>query len=210
MKKNISSAKNSKELYEIVKRHLNTAKKRGDYIVDRNKCRNFGLIFKDGVCSYSAIDLFCERIFKKSGVKVLTKSVDTLSAENQAIVDEYLKANQYLANLPKDVSEIDADETKRCAETVENLSTKIGEMETIKKDIDIPFYVNPLTKDEFPLICLKDASDEELNLWAQKLVAFIEINKEMLTPAAFSPHSQPDGLQVMKVHTPFWTDIVVR
>lgn len=210
MKRNTTNASTSKELFENIKKYLVSGKEKGYYIVDRNKCSNFGLIFKDGICSYSAIDLFCERIYKKSIVKKLKKNVDTLSDDDQAIVDEYLKATEYLSNLPKDIAQIDADKTNYYSMVANDLPVVIRGIETTKKEIEMPFYVNSISGEEFPLVCLGDATDEEIERWAQKLTAFVEINKELLTPAAFSPYVQPDGLKVMKVNSPLWIDIVVR
>lgn len=210
MKKNVSSATNSTELYKIIKKILMDSAKRGEYIIDRNKCMNFGLIFKDGVYSYSAIDLFCERIFKKNVAKKLKKEVNTLTDDDQAIIDEFLVANNYIKNLPKDISDVDTEKTKYYTMVAHDLKRVVQGIDTIKKEVEIPFYVNELTKDEFPLICLGEATEKEIETWAQRLVAFIEINKEMLTPAAFSPYSQPEGLKVMRVRAPLWTDIIVR
>lgn len=210
MKKNISSATNSAELYKIIRKILMDAAKKGEYIVDRNKCMNFGLIFKDGVYSYSAIDLFCERIFKKSVAKKIKKEVDVLTDEDRDIIDEFLIANNYIENLPKNVSDVDTDKVKYYTMVAHDLKRVVQGISTVKKDLEIPFYINDLTKDEFPLVCLGEATEEELDRWTQKLVTFIEVNKDMLTPASFSPYSQPDGLSVMKVRSPLWTDIIVR
>ena len=59
MRKNFVTAKDSSELYKSIRKELSKAKRNGYYIVDRNKTQNFGTIFREGVSSYSSIDLFC-------------------------------------------------------------------------------------------------------------------------------------------------------
>ncbi len=210
MRKNFVTAKDSSELYKSIRKELSKAKRNGYYIVDRNKTQNFGTIFREGVSSYSSIDLFCERFYKKSVVEVLNKPINTISEDDQAIIDEYIKATDYLENLPKDFNEIDTDKVNYYSMVANDLPTVIRGIEPIEKNVDIPFYVNWLTKEEFPLVSLETATEENLDKWARKLTVFAEVNKDMITPAAFSPYSQPNGLMVMIIRTPQWVDLVIR
>lgn len=210
MRKNFVTAKDSSELYKSIRKELSKAKRNGYYIVDRNKTQNFGTIFREGVSSYSSIDLFCERFYKKSVVEVLNKPINTISEDDQAIIDEYIKATDYLENLPKDFNEIDTDKVNYYSMVANDLPTVIRGIEPIEKNVDIPFYVNWLTKEEFPLVSLGTATEENLDKWARKLTVFAEVNKDMITPAAFSPYSQPNGLMVMIIRTPQWIDLVIR
>lgn len=210
MRKNFVTAKDSSELYKSIRKELSKAKRNGYYIVDRNKTQNFGTIFREGVSSYSSIDLFCERFYKKSVVEVLNKPINTISEDDQAIIDEYIKATDYLENLPKDFNEVDTDKVNYYSMVANDLPTVIRGIEPIEKNVDIPFYVNWLTKEEFPLVSLGTATEENLDKWARKLTVFAEVNKDMITPAAFSPYSQPNGLMVMIIRTPQWVDLVIR
>lgn len=210
MRKNFVTAKDSSELYKSIRKELSKAKRNGYYIVDRNKTQNFGTIFREGVSSYSSIDLFCERFYKKSVVEVLNKPINTISEDDQAIIDEYIKATDYLENLPKDFNEVDTDKVNYYSMVANDLPTVIKGIEPIEKNVDIPFYVNWLTKEEFPLVSLGTATEENLDKWARKLTVFAEVNKDMITPAAFSPYSQPNGLMVMIIRTPQWVDLVIR
>lgn len=210
MRKNFVTAKDSSELYKSIRKELSKAKRNGYYIVDRNKTQNFGTIFREGVSSYSSIDLFCERFYKKSVVEVLNKPINTISEDDQAIIDEYIKATDCLENLPKDFNEIDTDKVNYYSMVANDLPTVIRGIEPIEKNVDIPFYVNWLTKEEFPLVSLETATEENLDKWARKLTVFAEVNKDMITPAAFSPYSQPNGLMVMVIRTPQWVDLVIR
>lgn len=209
-RKSIKYAKTSDELLSALKKILAGGRDRGDYIVDRNKCTNFGLIFKDGTNSISAIDMFCERLFSKKVITILKKDVDVLSDDDQAIVDEYLMASEYVKSAVVSPENADTKKLDYCKMVVEDLPRVIRGIEPIKKSMELPFYVNPITKGEFPVYCLSDATDENIEMWATKLSVFTEAFKGMITPAAFNPYLQPNGLEIMKIRNPKWIDIVIR
>lgn len=207
---NVKHAKTGEELRLAFKELLVQGRQRGDYIVDRNKCKNFGLIFKDGTNSYSAIDTFCERLFSKKVITQLKKDIDVLSDDDQMIVDEYTSATDYISAVSTSSEGGDPEKIRYCKMVIEDLPRVIQGIEPVKKTVTLPFYVNPITKDEFPVYCLADATDENIEMWATKLSIYAETLKIMITPAAFNMYLQPEGLKVMGIENPRWLDIIVR
>lgn len=203
-------AKNSEELIAVFKKILSESRSRGDYIVDRNRCKNFGLIFKDGTDSISAIDMFCERLFDKHAVTNLKKDIEVLSDDDQAIVDEFIKASEYIKSAVAAPETADPKTLNYCQMVVKDLPKVIQGIEPIIKNVELPFYINPINKEEFPVYCLSDATDKNIEMWATKLAMFTESFKDMITPAAFNFYLQPNGLEIMKIKFPKWTDVVVR
>ena len=209
-KKNIRYAKTMEDLIKALKEILAEARDRGEYIVDRDKCTNFGTIFKDGMDSVSAIDMFCERLFSSRAITMLEKEVPVLSDSDQAIVDRFFEASEYVKTATVSPEDTTAEELENCKNIIETYPELIQKMEPTQKTMELPFYVNPITKEEYPVYCLSNATDENIETWATKLAYFTETFKAIVTPAAFNPNLQPEGLKVLRVGATRWADIVIR
>lgn len=208
--KNLSYAKDSGELHEAIHRILKQYQKQGGYVVDRNKCINFGSIFQDGIASYSNIDLFCERIFHANAITTLKKEMYYIKDEDQATIDKYNQAQTYVKQAATNPENATAEEIEKCKGIIEELEPIIQNIKPETKEVEWPFYVNVLTGEEFPLAPLDKVSEDNLKSYAGELARFVEVAKASITPAAFDPVQQPNGLSVMKVKALMWTDIVVR
>ena len=208
--RNLSYAKNPEELQEAIYRILKQYQKQDGYVVDRNKCINFGSIFQDGIASYSNIDLFCERIFHPSAITKLKKELYYIKDEDQAVIDQYNQAKAYVERAVVDPANATAEEIEKCKNVMSELELTISNIKPETREVELPFYINVMTKEEFPVAPLSQVTDDNLKSWANELREFVEFAKRSITPAAFSPVHQPDGLSVMKVKALMWTDIVVR
>lgn len=209
-KQNLAFAKSSDELIQQILKILKIYRDKQAYIVDRNKCTNFMSIFRDGISSYSNIDLFCERLFTSHIVTMLEKEIYDIDDMDKSILEYYNEAVTYIKEQATNPELIDKKQFEHYQMVIHDLDYLVKNIQPITKKLKMPFYINPTTKEEFPLIHLKDASDEVLQAWAQQLAMFCEVAKTSLTPAAFSEHMQPDGLCVMQIQAVLWTDIVIR
>ena len=207
---NIWYATNTNALTTTILNILEKAREEDGYIVDRNRCINFGSIFRDGAISYSNLDLFCERIYSSKSVTVLKKDINVLDPLDKDIIDCFNEAYEYIETATASPSDTDKEKLDRAMMISKDLEPIVKKIEPVSQPTDIPFFVNKLTKEEFPLVRLKDASDENLKAWAETLTRFVEVFKASITPAAFSPAHQPDGLCVMKIKAIQWSDIVIR
>lgn len=206
----LKHATNSEQLKNAISDFLKGARKRGEYIVDRQRCVNFGSIFKDGYSSYSNIDLFCERLFKERAITMVKKELDVFSEEDQPTVNKYMEMLQFIQDVANNKCEASEEEVEKCKVEVEELKEKVESFVPVQKEMELPFYINPMTNEEFPVYCLRNATDEDIERWATELAAFVEAFKSVVTPLAFNPYFQPNGLEVRVIGAPKWADIMVR
>lgn len=207
---NTSYARTTVELQDNIYSILRRYRKQDFYIVDRNRCINFGSIFRDGTLGYSNIDLFCERIFAPHTIKVMSEDVNYLSQEDTDIIEYLGEAHNYMSEIAEKPESADPDKVSRYKMVIDDLTPIANNITPLTKKVDVPFYVNTLTKERFPVVSLKDAKDEDLKEWADVLARYVEVAKLTITPAAFDSNQQPDGLSVMVVDSGNWCDIVIR
>ena len=207
---NVIKVSSTKDLKETLENLLKQFKEQEAYIADRSLYARFGSIFQDGISAYSEYDLFVERVYKKNSAQILEKEISHYEKTDMDLLDVYTQNMNFIRNVADMVIEAEAEEVDKAKMIASDIEKLIPAMQPVTDKVGLPFFVNNITEEEVPLITLSGVTDEALEEWAEKLTAFTECFKSIVTPILMSTATNKDGLTVSVVNSVYWYDIIVR